>query len=510
MKQLYSYISAALLLFSVVLSSCRKHSEIPEPRFVNSDLSATDIAPGLTVIETTDMTTMYLVEGDSIAMLIDTGTTCADLDKVVDSLTDKPYIVVATHGHPDHIGNVKYFSEFYMHPGDSCLDYAVLREYPGKILSMADGDVFNLGGRKLEVVHTPGHTPGSVCLVDYENGMAFTGDAFGSGQLWMQLQPQIPFATLAESCGRVIELMTERGIDKLYVGHYPYLKRPLSIDYLLDVAVAARRLDAGYTEGSTEFGTDGARLFRNGSAEIVYRPENTGKHEVKAPVVLLKLDDVHFGEDTPVPERWNYVLDIVKDKNLKANLGIIGFSLDSDREDYFQWLRDVAARGDIEFWNHGYRNRMGMDEDGEFEQDYETQYRALHLTDSLATAKVGLELRGWGPHWTDCNEYTDSALATVENIELAFGYPENHEKFGGVFVPFNLEMEYPFHNPVYSQFLANYLGKYRYLDSFYLQGHPNSWDEGRRREFEQIVDQLVADGASFVTISEFIDMSQQK
>lgn len=506
MKLTNRKIQAVLACLFVWLGAWGAESTVPQPRFTNADLTATDIEPGVTVIETSDKTTMYLVEGDSIAMLIDTGTKCEDLDKVVEALTDKPYIVVATHGHYDHIGNVNYFPEFYMHPADLALDSKQLKEYTGTILPMADGDVFDLGGRRLEVVLTPGHTPGSVCLVDYDNRMAFTGDAFGSGQLWMQLQPQVPFATLAESCGRVIELMAGRGIDRLYVGHYPYLKAPLGLDYLIDVALMARRLDAGDTAGSTEFGADGARLLQQGAAQIVFRPENTGKQEIKAPTVLLKLDDIHYGYATPVPERWDYVLDFVKDNNIKANLGIIGFSLDSDREDYFQWLRDVAARGDIEFWNHGFRNRQGMDEVGEFEEDYATQYRALHMTDSLATAKAGLKLRGWGPHWTECNQYTDSALATVPNIELAFGYPVPHEQFAGVFVPFSLEMEYPFHNPVYRDFLINYLGRYRNLDSFYLQGHPNSWDEGRRHEFEQIIHQLLADRARFVTISEFIGM----
>lgn len=41
---------------------------------------------------------------------------------------------------------------------------------------MADGDVFDLGGRRLEVIHTPGHSPGSICLLDKENRLLFTGD----------------------------------------------------------------------------------------------------------------------------------------------------------------------------------------------------------------------------------------------------------------------------------------------------------------------------------------------
>ena len=236
-----------------------------QPKFSNADLTATEIEPGVIVLETSDKTTLYLVEGDSAAILIDTGTSIADLDKIVAKLTQKPFHVVATHGHPDHIGNIRFFPEFYMHPADTVLTTPQLKEYNGRILPIVEGDRFELGGRTLEVVHTPGHTPGSITLIDYANHMAFTGDAFGSGQLWMQLQPQIPFITLIESCGRMIEIMAEKGVDKLYVGHYPYLKRPLGIDYLIDINLAARAIDSGDTSSATQFG-DSALLLKQGTA----------------------------------------------------------------------------------------------------------------------------------------------------------------------------------------------------------------------------------------------------
>lgn len=230
------YIIVALFCAACVAAYANK------PVFSNADLTATRIEPGVIVLETSDKTTLYLVEGDSAAVLIDTGTSIADLDKVVARITSKPVRVVATHGHIDHVGNIRFFPEFYMHPADTVIDIPPLKEYRGRILPIADGDRFELGGRTLEVVHTPGHTPGSVTLVDYANHMAFSGDAFGSGQLWMQVPPQVSFATLIESCGRMIEIMAERGVDKLYVGHYPYLKCPLGIDYMIDVDLAARPL----------------------------------------------------------------------------------------------------------------------------------------------------------------------------------------------------------------------------------------------------------------------------
>ncbi len=477
-----------------------------EPVFSNEDLAATVIEPGVTVLETSDKTTLYLVEGDSAAVLIDTGTSIKNLDKIVERLTSLPLKVLLTHGHPDHAGNISPFSEIYMHHADTVLDTRALKEYKGRILPLAEGDSFQLGNRRIDVAHIPGHTPGSVAFIDYANGMAFTGDAFGSGQLWMQLLPQIPMSTLIESCGRMIELMAAKGVNKLYVGHYPYLKRPLDIDYLTDVNITARMIDAGDTSASAPFGND-ARILRHGTAEIVYRPEVAGIKTLKPKTLLLKLDDVHYGKGTQaVPPRWERLVSYIVENGIHANLGIIGFSLDSDRNDYFDWLRRTAAIEGIEFWNHGYNNRMGMDEQGEFETSFDNQQRVLHLTDSLATAKAGLHLRAWGPHWTDCNQYTDSALSTLKSLELIFAHPTQPEisLYKGVAIPFNLEMEYPFHNPVYRQFLINYLGRWRNIDTFYLQGHPNSWDDARWQEFKKIIQRLQADGVQFLTISEYL------
>lgn len=498
MKRIYTAIAALFTCAAAMLAA--------QPVFENEDLSASVIEPGVTVLETADKTTLYLVEGDSAAILIDTGTEIKDLDRIVARLCSKPLTVVATHGHYDHVGNVRYFPEIYMHPADTAIGTEQLRQYSGRMLPLADGDCFELGGRRLDVVHTPGHTPGSVVLIDYDNGMAFTGDAFGSGHLWMQLEPRVPFDTLIESCGKMIEIMAEKNISKLYVGHYPYLKRPLGIDYLVDVNIAARMIDAGDTASATPFGND-AMLLANGSAAIVFNPADAGRKTMASKRLLLKLDDVHYGEDNKaVPDRWNRLVNYLDTNGIHANLGIIGFALDSDRNDFFDWLRRVGASENIEFWNHGYNNRTGLHQPGEFEGDFDSQYRALHLTDSLATAKAGLKLKAWGPHWTDCNQYTDSALSTLGNLELVFAHPTQPEikLYKGIVIPFNLEMEYPYHNPVYNDFIINYLGKYRNLETFYLQGHPNSWDDARWNEFTRIIDRLKADGVRFMTISEYL------
>lgn len=158
---------------------------------------------------------LYLVEGDNRAVLIDAGTSIADLDKVVASITKKPVTLVATHAHPDHTGSaINYFPELYIHPGDAGASY--LASYKGKVRHLKDGEMIDLGGRTLEVVFTPGHTPGSTTFLDSRSGYGFSGDSFGSGNLLVFGS----FSMLIESCKKTSGLMEQRGIRLLFPGHY--------------------------------------------------------------------------------------------------------------------------------------------------------------------------------------------------------------------------------------------------------------------------------------------------
>jgi len=125
--------------------------------FKNNDLEISKLEDRVWVVETADKTTMYIIEGDKKAMLIDTGTKCADLDKVVSRITNKPLYVVITHAHGDHDGNIGYFKEIYLHPADTVL---LGKSYKGKVHFVKDGDVFDLGEKKIEISHMPAHTPG--------------------------------------------------------------------------------------------------------------------------------------------------------------------------------------------------------------------------------------------------------------------------------------------------------------------------------------------------------------
>lgn len=222
-------------------------------------------------------------------------------------------------------------------------------------------------------------------------------------------------------------------------------------------------------------------------------------------LVILKLDDVIAGTDGRViSERWQRVADYLEGKKIKAAFGIIGFSLQEDNPAYFQWITERANRGLIEFWNHGFWRRTLNDSIGEFERGFEEQFSALRMTDSLARAKLGLELNVWGPHWSGTNEATDRALAQMPQIHMALGAPENPVHFKGTVLPYQIRLEYPTHNPDFEAFKTAYQAKKNELGIFYLQGHPMSWDDKRWNNFIKIIELPESEGVTFIKPSDIL------
>ena len=145
---------------------------------------------------------MYLVEGKQRAALIDTGSGAGSLKECVRRFTDKPIIVLLTHGHLDHAMGAGEFDEIYMNHRDQEI-YEEHRSLPLRKLFLSDapafadikesdyaktlpatafhdlqeGDVFDLGGISIETFACPGHTAGSMVFLFREDRMLLTGDA---------------------------------------------------------------------------------------------------------------------------------------------------------------------------------------------------------------------------------------------------------------------------------------------------------------------------------------------
>jgi hydroxyacylglutathione hydrolase len=247
--------------------------------FKNDDLKISKLEDKVWVVETSDNTTMYIIEGNDKALLVDTGTRCANLGEVVRKITDKPLYVVLTHIHGDHAGNIFYFDDIYFHKADSELLSDLGRNYDGKIHYVEDGYIFDLGGKEIEVSHMPAHTPGSIVLLDRKAGICYSGDAFGSGQVWLQVVPVMPINIYVNSLKKMEKLM-DGGISKIYCGHYPYVKKYFAKDYIIEMLELADALDKGTPPNPKPYpiilssGTKTPMLVTKGQAGIVYDPDH--------------------------------------------------------------------------------------------------------------------------------------------------------------------------------------------------------------------------------------------
>ena len=145
----------------------------------------------------------YLLNGAEHSLLIDTGLGICNISEVIKQLTDKPVIAIATHIHWDHIGGHKYYPDFYAHEaelewlnGGFPQPLECIKEYVVDRCDLPDGydvntyeffqgtptnvlhgeECIDIGGRSIEVLHTPGHAPGHMCFWEKGRGYLFTGD----------------------------------------------------------------------------------------------------------------------------------------------------------------------------------------------------------------------------------------------------------------------------------------------------------------------------------------------
>ena len=138
------------------------------------------IAPGVWNVIPNGMAAAYLIVGEEKALLIDSGAGEVDVKAVCAELTDLPIELVNTHYHGDHTAANKDFETVYMHPAD-------VRKMTNwtQISPIGGGFVFDLGGRQLEVIEIPGHTPGGIAIYDKAANIMFTGDTVGRKPIFL-------------------------------------------------------------------------------------------------------------------------------------------------------------------------------------------------------------------------------------------------------------------------------------------------------------------------------------
>lgn len=216
----------------------------------------------------------FLVTGKKRALLIDTGYGTGNIKKIVSALTELPVTLVNTHTDPDHIGCNRLFDRAYMHPAEYdryCQGASASgagASGAGASLDVSplwEGDVIDLGGRSLEVILIPGHTPGSIALLDAENRILFSGDTVQTGTVFMFGKGRNMKAYLSSL--QKLAAMADR-FDTVYPSHGSIPVDPAILPGLIE---GAGKILRGETEGviSERFGAP-VKLYDGGPAKFLY------------------------------------------------------------------------------------------------------------------------------------------------------------------------------------------------------------------------------------------------
>ena len=127
---------------------------------------------------------LFLLAGTEKALLIDSGMNLNNARDIAAGLTGLPLSLLNTHADRDHIGSNEQFDAFYMHPAEEPVYRRSGR--PGTIIPVREGDSLNLGDRELRIIHLPGHTPGSIAVLDVQNKVLISGDPIQAhGRIFM-------------------------------------------------------------------------------------------------------------------------------------------------------------------------------------------------------------------------------------------------------------------------------------------------------------------------------------
>jgi glyoxylase-like metal-dependent hydrolase (beta-lactamase superfamily II) len=203
--------------------------------------------------------------GTKQAVLFDTGMGIGNIHALVTRLTSRPIVVLNSHTHNDHIGGNWQFPYVFgmdtaftrnntkggredaqaeLAPGEICgelpkgFDSKTYATKPWHVsIPVHDGFKVNLGGRTLEIIATPGHTPDAICLLDRDNGLLFTGDTYYPGPIWLY-RPETDLDAYVASVKKIAELAPQ---IKLVLGaHNVPVAQPSVLPGLVSAIQAVR------------------------------------------------------------------------------------------------------------------------------------------------------------------------------------------------------------------------------------------------------------------------------
>lgn len=217
----------------------------------------------LYVITETESVHCYLILGKDKAVLFDIGYGYEDIQYLVRQITDLPLMLVISHGDPDHGLGCAHFSDVWLHELDyskliwndtlemkkTSLQYRLKKMpeltdeideesyYQAHILNhtmphfLKDKDCIDLGGKTLEVIHTPGHSYGHIMLLDKDKKRLFSGDQITKHNIWYfsTSDQQAPFAIAKHSLEKIMKRKDD--FTDIYSAHDVF---PINYDNVIE------------------------------------------------------------------------------------------------------------------------------------------------------------------------------------------------------------------------------------------------------------------------------------
>ena len=170
----------------------------------------------------------FLVLGEKEGLLVDTGVG-GDLRAYVEEITGLPIKVIFTHADGDHVGAAEQFEKRLMHPSE--FDYYRRKNTdPLPMEPVWEGDILDLGSYRFEVILIPGHTPGSIALLEREKRFLIGGDSIQTGGNIFMFGEGRNFEAFRASMRKLEGLIGD--FDKIYSSHHDLIVKPEAIKKL--------------------------------------------------------------------------------------------------------------------------------------------------------------------------------------------------------------------------------------------------------------------------------------
>ena len=215
----------------------------------------------------------FLFAGKDKALLVDSGFGTGNIKDAVDSLTTLPVMLINTHADRDHIGCNNQFEKIFMHPAEFDRYNQNLQSQGGSMdfgtNAIWEHDIIDIGGRSFEVILIPGHTPGSIALLDSENRILISGDSVQAGMVYM-FGPGRNINAYIHSMKKLSDINIRGRFDTVYPSHGPF---PVNADIMDALISGADDVRGGKISGTKPpYETQSpALLYDLGAVRFLYK-----------------------------------------------------------------------------------------------------------------------------------------------------------------------------------------------------------------------------------------------